>query len=148
MEKAGSCFGTCGFAVGIWCQEFFASFPSGIERPVKTWQSSIGVPETSIMTAELLQRLFIDQQDQTSGSKAQLSKVTNECTNIESRINCNNYTTRQQKTGNQLWLYLSPFMILIIAILNDSTIMMISTDRVKPSRLLDLWRLNDQTGIQ
>ncbi|KAI3688406.1 hypothetical protein L1987_82118 [Smallanthus sonchifolius] len=49
--------------------EEFASFSSGTERAVKTWQSSIGAPETGIMTAELLERLFIDQQDRTSGFK-------------------------------------------------------------------------------
>ncbi|KAK3150366.1 hypothetical protein QOZ80_3AG0232300 [Eleusine coracana subsp. coracana] len=37
----------------------------------------------------------------------------------------------------------SPFMILIIAILNDGTIMTISKDRVKPSPLPDSWKLNE-----
>lgn len=49
-----------------------------------------------------------------------------------------------------IWQFdFSPFMILIIAILNDSTIMMISTDRVKPSPLPDSWKLNEifVTGI-
>ncbi|XP_076910915.1 ATPase 8, plasma membrane-type-like [Bidens hawaiensis] len=49
-----------------------------------------------------------------------------------------------------IWRFdFSPFMILVIAILNDSTIMMISTDRVKPSPLPDAWRLNEifVTGI-
>ncbi|KAL8189563.1 hypothetical protein R6Q57_029129 [Mikania cordata] len=49
-----------------------------------------------------------------------------------------------------IWRFdFSPFMILIIAILNDSTIMMISTDRVKPSPLPDSWKLNEifTTGI-
>ncbi|XP_071915205.1 plasma membrane ATPase 1-like isoform X1 [Coffea arabica] len=42
-----------------------------------------------------------------------------------------------------------PFMVLIIAILNDGTIMTISKDRVKPSPLPDCWRLGEifATGI-
>ncbi|CAI0417878.1 unnamed protein product [Linum tenue] len=42
-----------------------------------------------------------------------------------------------------------PFMILIIAILNDGTIMTISKDRVKPSPVPDSWRLSEifATGI-
>nr|GMD78654.1 plasma membrane ATPase 1-like isoform X3 [Ipomoea batatas] len=42
-----------------------------------------------------------------------------------------------------------PFMVLVIAILNDGTIMTISKDRVKPSPLLDSWKLNEifATGI-
>ncbi|KAD4384147.1 hypothetical protein E3N88_24315 [Mikania micrantha] len=58
--------------LGFYCgeeDEEFASFSSGTERAVKTWQSSIGVPETGIMTTELLERLFIDQQDLPSGFK-------------------------------------------------------------------------------
>lgn len=49
-----------------------------------------------------------------------------------------------------IWRFdFSPFMILIIAILNDSTIMMISTDRVKPSPVPDSWRLSEifTTGV-
>ncbi|XP_010525880.1 PREDICTED: ATPase 5, plasma membrane-type-like [Tarenaya hassleriana] len=43
----------------------------------------------------------------------------------------------------------SPFMILIIAILNDGTIMTISKDRVKPSPQPDSWKLREifSTGI-
>lgn len=42
-----------------------------------------------------------------------------------------------------------PFMVLIIAILNDGTIMTISKDRVKPSPMPDSWRLAEifTTGI-
>lgn len=36
-----------------------------------------------------------------------------------------------------------PFMVLVIAILNDGTIMTISKDRVKPSPLPDSWKLNE-----
>lgn len=43
----------------------------------------------------------------------------------------------------------SPFMVLIIAILNDGTIMTISKDRVKPSPLPDSWKLREifATGV-
>lgn len=43
----------------------------------------------------------------------------------------------------------SPFMVLIIAILNDGTIMTISKDRVKPSETPDSWKLKEifATGI-
>uniref|UniRef100_A0A2N9H2W0 Plasma membrane ATPase n=1 Tax=Fagus sylvatica TaxID=28930 RepID=A0A2N9H2W0_FAGSY len=42
-----------------------------------------------------------------------------------------------------------PFMVLIIAILNDGTIMTISKDRVKPSPLPDSWKLSEifTTGV-
>ncbi|CAN1328150.1 ATPase 8, plasma membrane-type [Linum perenne] len=49
-----------------------------------------------------------------------------------------------------IWKFdFSPFMVLIIAILNDGTIMTISTDRVKPSPVPDSWKLNEifTTGI-
>ncbi|XP_010914190.1 plasma membrane ATPase [Elaeis guineensis] len=49
-----------------------------------------------------------------------------------------------------IWKFdFSPFMVLIIAILNDGTIMTISKDRVKPSPLPDSWRLKEifATGI-
>ncbi|XP_010241120.1 PREDICTED: uncharacterized protein LOC104585818 [Nelumbo nucifera] len=39
----------------------FSSFSSGTERAVKTWQASIGAREDGIMTAELLQRLYMKQ---------------------------------------------------------------------------------------
>ncbi|GAA0165672.1 hypothetical protein Leryth_018616 [Lithospermum erythrorhizon] len=51
---------------------------------------------------------------------------------------------------NLIWKFdFSPFMVLIIAILNDGTIMTISKDRVKPSPLPDSWKLNEifATGI-
>ncbi|CAI9117781.1 OLC1v1019265C3 [Oldenlandia corymbosa var. corymbosa] len=40
----------------------FSSFSSGTERAVKTWQSSLGVLEDGIMTADLLERLFADHE--------------------------------------------------------------------------------------
>ncbi|VFQ70220.1 unnamed protein product [Cuscuta campestris] len=49
-----------------------------------------------------------------------------------------------------IWKYdFSAFMVLIIAILNDGTIMTISKDRVKPSPLPDSWKLKEifATGI-
>ncbi|KAG6770969.1 hypothetical protein NC652_015628 [Populus alba x Populus x berolinensis] len=43
-----------------------------------------------------------------------------------------------------IWKFdFSPFMVLIIAILNDGTIMTISKDRVKPSPVPDSWKLNE-----
>ncbi|KAE8710472.1 ATPase 9, plasma membrane-type [Hibiscus syriacus] len=49
-----------------------------------------------------------------------------------------------------IWKFdFSPFMVLIIAILNDGTIMTISKDRVKPSPKPDSWKLDEifATGI-
>ncbi|KAL1217475.1 ATPase 3, plasma membrane-type [Cardamine amara subsp. amara] len=49
-----------------------------------------------------------------------------------------------------IWKFdFSPFMILIIAILNDGTIMTISKDRVKPSPTPDSWKLKEifATGV-
>ncbi|XP_054821101.1 plasma membrane ATPase 4-like [Prosopis cineraria] len=49
-----------------------------------------------------------------------------------------------------IWKFdFSPFMVLIIAILNDGTIMTISKDRVKPSPTPDSWKLREifATGI-
>uniref|UniRef100_R7W3D9 P-type H(+)-exporting transporter n=1 Tax=Aegilops tauschii TaxID=37682 RepID=R7W3D9_AEGTA len=49
-----------------------------------------------------------------------------------------------------IWEYdFPPFMVLIIAILNDGTIMAISKDRVKPSGSPDSWKLNEifATGV-
>ncbi|WVZ23150.1 hypothetical protein V8G54_001694 [Vigna mungo] len=49
-----------------------------------------------------------------------------------------------------IWKFdFSPFMVLIIAILNDGTIMTISKDRVKPSPLPDSWKLEEifATGV-
>ncbi|EEE65209.1 hypothetical protein OsJ_20350 [Oryza sativa Japonica Group] len=49
-----------------------------------------------------------------------------------------------------IWKFdFAPFMVLIIAILNDGTIMTISKDRVKPSPTPDCWKLNEifLTGV-
>ncbi|KAI4371460.1 hypothetical protein MLD38_019693 [Melastoma candidum] len=51
---------------------------------------------------------------------------------------------------NVFWKFsFPPFMVLIIAILNDGTIMTISKDRVKPSPVPDSWKLSEifATGI-
>ncbi|RZC91519.1 hypothetical protein C5167_027588 [Papaver somniferum] len=42
-----------------------------------------------------------------------------------------------------IWNDFPPFMVLVIAILNDGTIMTISKDRVKPSPKPDNWKLNE-----
>ncbi|CAL0332338.1 unnamed protein product [Lupinus luteus] len=49
-----------------------------------------------------------------------------------------------------IWKFdFSPFMVLVIAILNDGTIMTISKDRVKPSPSPDSWKLKEifSTGV-
>ena len=49
-----------------------------------------------------------------------------------------------------IWKFnFSPFMVLIIAILNDGTIMTISKERVKPSPVPDSWKLKEifATGV-
>lgn len=49
-----------------------------------------------------------------------------------------------------IWRFdFAPFMVLIIAVLNDGTIMTIAKDRVKPSPLPDSWKLNEifATGV-
>ncbi|KAL5851538.1 hypothetical protein ACOSQ3_006656 [Xanthoceras sorbifolium] len=46
----------------------FSSFSSGTERAVKTWQATIGAREDGIMTAELLQRLYMKQQFEDGGT--------------------------------------------------------------------------------
>jgi H+-transporting ATPase len=49
---------------------------------------------------------------------------------------------------SSIWQYdFSPFMVLVIAILNDGTIMTIAKDRVKPSPLPDSWRLAEIFSI-
>ncbi|XP_044487256.1 protein disulfide isomerase pTAC5, chloroplastic isoform X2 [Mangifera indica] len=46
----------------------FSSFSTGTERAVKTWQASMGTPEDGIMTAELLEMLFSEQQSKDAGT--------------------------------------------------------------------------------
>ncbi|XP_057486419.1 protein disulfide isomerase pTAC5, chloroplastic-like isoform X1 [Actinidia eriantha] len=45
----------------------FSSFSSGTERAVKTWQATLGAREDGIMTAELQERLYMEQQMGGSG---------------------------------------------------------------------------------
>lgn len=58
--------------LGFYCgeeDEEFSSFSTGTERAVKTWQASIGVPETGMVTAELLERLYMEQKDEDTSFK-------------------------------------------------------------------------------
>ncbi|XP_020874775.1 uncharacterized protein LOC9306434 isoform X2 [Arabidopsis lyrata subsp. lyrata] len=52
----------------------FSSFSSGTASAVKTWQASLGVREDGIMTAELLQRLFMDEDVETDKDEASTMK--------------------------------------------------------------------------
>ena len=52
----------------------FSSFSSGTARAVKTWQASLGVREDGIMTEELLQMLFMDQDVKTDKDEASTIK--------------------------------------------------------------------------
>ncbi|XP_078167667.1 plastid transcriptionally active 5 isoform X2 [Carex rostrata] len=54
-----------GFYCGEEDTEFF-SFSSGTQRAVKTWQATLGIQEDGIMTEELLEMLFSEQE--TSGA--------------------------------------------------------------------------------
>ncbi|KAJ8755285.1 hypothetical protein K2173_019083 [Erythroxylum novogranatense] len=47
----------------------YSNFSNGTDRAVKTWQSTLGTSEDGIMTAELLERLFLEQQMKTTGPK-------------------------------------------------------------------------------
>ncbi|GLT52310.1 hypothetical protein SLA2020_256580 [Shorea laevis] len=47
----------------------YSSFSDGTERAVKTWQATIGSPENGIMTAELLERLYMGQRIKGSDKK-------------------------------------------------------------------------------
>ncbi|KAK2643928.1 hypothetical protein Ddye_019123 [Dipteronia dyeriana] len=47
----------------------FSSFSTGTDRAVKTWQAAIGAREDGIMTAELLERLYMKQQFEDGGTK-------------------------------------------------------------------------------
>ncbi|KAK0607840.1 hypothetical protein LWI29_021390 [Acer saccharum] len=46
----------------------FSSFSTGTERAVKTWQAAIGTREDGIMTAELLERLYMKQKFEDGGT--------------------------------------------------------------------------------
>ncbi|KAM7259350.1 hypothetical protein ACFE04_015091 [Oxalis oulophora] len=59
--KFGEALGKLGFYSGEEDEEF-SSFASGTQRAVKTWQATIGASEDGIMTSELLERLYTEQQ--------------------------------------------------------------------------------------
>ncbi|KAG2401962.1 Protein disulfide isomerase [Vigna angularis] len=54
----------------------YSSFSSGTERAVKTWQAALGVPEDGIMTAELLERLYLEIRKKDAGSTTQDKQST------------------------------------------------------------------------
>ncbi|KAK7391589.1 hypothetical protein VNO78_20006 [Psophocarpus tetragonolobus] len=49
----------------------YSSFSNGTERAVKTWQAAVGAPEDGIMTAELLERLYLEIRNKDAGSATQ-----------------------------------------------------------------------------
>lgn len=59
----------------------FSSFSSGTERAVKTWQATLGVREDGVMTAELLGRLFGEQQNKSLSNIADQEIEEKERTN-------------------------------------------------------------------
>ncbi|XP_019087712.1 PREDICTED: golgin subfamily A member 6-like protein 22 isoform X3 [Camelina sativa] len=52
----------------------FSSFSSGTASAVKTWQASLGFREDGVMTTELLQRLFMDEDTETDKDEANTIK--------------------------------------------------------------------------
>ncbi|XP_027937199.1 protein disulfide isomerase pTAC5, chloroplastic isoform X2 [Vigna unguiculata] len=54
----------------------YSSFSSGTERAVKTWQAALGVPEDGIMTAELLERLYLEIRKKDAGSMTEDKQST------------------------------------------------------------------------
>ncbi|KDP39386.1 hypothetical protein JCGZ_01143 [Jatropha curcas] len=62
----------------------YSSFSSGTERAVKTWQATLGTTEDGIMTAELLDRLYMEQQIQ-GGTRSNVSIDQKESTLTVSR---------------------------------------------------------------
>lgn len=52
----------------------FSSFSAGTERAVKAWQATIGTPESGIMTAELLERLYIEERIESSSLNSNADK--------------------------------------------------------------------------
>ncbi|KAL1807184.1 protein disulfide isomerase pTAC5, chloroplastic isoform X2 [Daucus carota subsp. sativus] len=56
--------------LGFYCgeeDEEYSMFSSGTERAIKTWQATLRIPEDGIMTAELLERLYAEQENDVSG---------------------------------------------------------------------------------
>ncbi|XP_074584399.1 protein disulfide isomerase pTAC5, chloroplastic [Curcuma longa] len=46
----------------------YSSFSSGTERAVRTWQATVGAPEDGIMTADLLEQLFMEKSTRDAAS--------------------------------------------------------------------------------
>ncbi|KAL6344333.1 hypothetical protein AAG906_037911 [Vitis piasezkii] len=65
----------------------FSSFSSGTERAVKTWQASLGAPENGIMTAELLERLFMEQHIEAAGLKRNIDPKENDASPPKEGVN-------------------------------------------------------------
>ncbi|ANM66498.1 plastid transcriptionally active 5 [Arabidopsis thaliana] len=66
----------------------FSSFSSGTASAVKTWQASLGVREDGVMTAELLQRLFMDEDVETDKDEASTMKKESSYDRIWTPIVC------------------------------------------------------------
>ncbi|KAJ0111295.1 hypothetical protein Patl1_00116 [Pistacia atlantica] len=83
-----------------------------------------------------------------SASDIVLNRTWVEC-NHKCRLNKSCNLPKNEKL-HVFWEFdFPPFMVLVIAVLNDGTIMTISKDRVKPSPLPDSWKLGEifATGI-
>ncbi|GMI70005.1 plastid transcriptionally active 5 [Hibiscus trionum] len=89
----------------------FSSFSSGTERAVKTWQATVGAPEDGIMTAQLLRRLFGEQQIKSSSS-TNIDKGTNgtaiasltEISEIEQKVVKEEGSTEAQVSQHRVFL--------------------------------------------
>ncbi|THG00813.1 hypothetical protein TEA_016875 [Camellia sinensis var. sinensis] len=64
----------------------YSSFSSGTERAVKTWQATLGAPEDGIMTAELQERLYIEQQIGGSGLAVNADPKGNDRTGLPKEV--------------------------------------------------------------
>lgn len=63
--------------LGFYCGDEdteYSMFSSGTERAIKTWQATLRVPEDGIMTAELLEKLYMDQKSPGSTVKADIER--------------------------------------------------------------------------
>ncbi|XP_058094663.1 protein disulfide isomerase pTAC5, chloroplastic [Magnolia sinica] len=69
VQEMQEALGKLGFYSGEEDMEY-SCFSSGTERAVKTWQASVGTREDGVMTAELLERLFIELGNADAGLKA------------------------------------------------------------------------------
>ncbi|KAJ4904478.1 plastid transcriptionally active 5 [Raphanus sativus] len=85
----------------------FSSFSSGTASAVKTWQASLGVREDGIMTEELLQMLFMDQDVKTDMDEANtIKQETKEAGNgaVKTQVSEKQQTTikDQGNRGNEV----------------------------------------------